>query len=65
MHHTGYEENHSYGTKTREWQMDTVILMQKNGDNQIDFNKKNLRQEPALPKIDVTSRKSRFGLVTV
>ena len=45
--------------------MDTVILMQKNGDNQIDLNKKNLRQEPALPKIDVTSRKSRFGLVTV
>jgi hypothetical protein len=25
VHHTGHDEGHSYGTKTREWQMDTVI----------------------------------------
>ena len=25
VHHTGHDESHSYGTKTREWQMDTVI----------------------------------------
>jgi hypothetical protein len=27
-HHTGHENTRSYGTKTREWQMDTVILME-------------------------------------
>ena len=25
VHHTGHDETRSYGTKTREWQMDTVI----------------------------------------
>jgi hypothetical protein len=27
IHHTGHDETHSYGTKTREWQLDTVILL--------------------------------------
>lgn len=27
-HHTGHDESHGYGTKTREWQLDTVILME-------------------------------------
>lgn len=26
VHHTGHEKGRSYGTKTREWQMDTVII---------------------------------------
>ena len=50
MHHTGHEENHSYGTKTREWQMDTVILMQKIGDDQIDFNLKILKARTRTPE---------------
>ena len=25
LHHTGHDESHGYGTKTREWQMDIVI----------------------------------------
>ena len=37
LHHTGHEETRSYGTKTREWQMDTVMLMKMNSDDQIDF----------------------------
>jgi hypothetical protein len=28
-HHTGHDESHGYGTKTREWQLDTVILMER------------------------------------
>jgi hypothetical protein len=28
VHHTGHNETHSYGTKTREWQLDTVILLE-------------------------------------
>jgi hypothetical protein len=27
-HHTGHDESHGYGTKTREWQLDTVCLME-------------------------------------
>src|SRR5262249_54047852 len=26
LHHTGHDENKGYGTKTREWQMDTVLF---------------------------------------
>jgi Bifunctional DNA primase/polymerase, N-terminal/AAA domain/Primase C terminal 2 (PriCT-2) len=29
IHHTGHDTSHSYGTKTREWQMDTVIALEK------------------------------------
>jgi hypothetical protein len=28
-HHTGHDETHGYGTKTREWQLDTVLLMEE------------------------------------
>jgi hypothetical protein len=28
-HHTGHDASHSYGTKTREWRMDTTILGKK------------------------------------
>ncbi len=28
VHHTGHDESHSYGTKTREWQLDAVALME-------------------------------------
>ena len=37
VHHTGHDEHHSYGTKTREWQMDTVIkLEQRDNEDQGD-----------------------------
>jgi hypothetical protein len=29
LHHTGHDEKKSYGTKTREWQMDTVLFGEK------------------------------------
>jgi hypothetical protein len=28
IHHTGHDKTRSYGTKTREWQLDTVILLE-------------------------------------
>jgi hypothetical protein len=28
-HHTGHDETHGYGSKTREWQLDTVALMER------------------------------------
>jgi hypothetical protein len=29
LHHTGHDESRSYGDKTREWQLDTVVHMKK------------------------------------
>jgi hypothetical protein len=29
IHHTGLNEDHGYGTSTREWQLDTVILLER------------------------------------
>lgn len=29
IHHTGHDASHSYGTKTREWGLDTVMLMEE------------------------------------
>jgi hypothetical protein len=39
VHHTGHDESRSYGTKTREWQLDTVILLKRieNSTADIEF----------------------------
>jgi hypothetical protein len=39
IHHTGHDEEKSYGTKTREWQLDTVIKLKpvELGDADIAF----------------------------
>jgi Bifunctional DNA primase/polymerase, N-terminal/AAA domain/Primase C terminal 2 (PriCT-2) len=29
FHHTGFDESHSYGDKSREWQLDTVVMMER------------------------------------
>jgi hypothetical protein len=29
LHHTGHDESKGYGSKAREWQMDTVVLMKR------------------------------------
>jgi hypothetical protein len=29
VHHTGHNETHGYGTSTREWQLDTVMLLER------------------------------------
>ncbi|HEY7229179.1 MAG TPA: AAA family ATPase [Pseudolabrys sp.] len=40
IHHTGYDASHGYGTKTREWAMDTVIQASKinRPDTDISFS---------------------------
>jgi hypothetical protein len=40
VHHTGHNEERGYGTSTREWQLDTVMLMQRieRADTDIAFN---------------------------
>jgi AAA domain len=39
VHHTGHDETRGYGTKTREWQMDTVISLEtvKRDDTDVSF----------------------------
>jgi AAA domain len=39
VHHTGHDETHGYGTKTREWQMDVVIHLAtaERADSDVSF----------------------------
>ena len=32
LHHTGHETSKGYGTKTREWEMDTVVSLTNDGE---------------------------------
>jgi hypothetical protein len=46
MHHTGHDASRSYGDKTREWQMDTVVRLVADEENEtvtLDFTKSRLR----------------------
>jgi hypothetical protein len=63
MHHTGHDSSKGFGTKTREWEMDTVVMLTKNkdggyGDNvsiNLQFDKARLRTpstaEQFMPKL--------------
>lgn len=33
LHHTGHDTSKGFGTKTREWEMDTVAMLTKTGDD--------------------------------
>ena len=37
FHHTGHDETKSYGSKAREWQMDTVALMERDEADNTDL----------------------------
>lgn len=46
LHHTGHDVSKGFGTKTREWEMDTVAMMSKRDDNEgltLEFTKARLR----------------------
>jgi hypothetical protein len=46
LHHTGHNTSQSFGTKTREWEMDTVVSLTTAQDGQgvlLDFKKARLR----------------------
>jgi hypothetical protein len=47
MHHTGHDASRSFGTKTREWEMDTVIRLTREEDSDallLEFTKARLRK---------------------
>lgn len=46
LHHTGHDTSRGFGTKTREWEMDTVAMLSKREDNDaltLEFTKARLR----------------------
>jgi hypothetical protein len=47
LHHTGHDTSKGYGTKTREWELDTVLALTPSADNgatvMADFTKARLR----------------------
>ena len=38
MHHTGHDASHGYGTKTREWRMDTVMFLSEVQNPEADIS---------------------------
>ena len=48
LHHTGHDTSKGFGTKTREWQMDTVLSLTKDAQNDehllMEFKKARLRK---------------------
>ena len=65
LHHTGHDESHSYGTKTREWQMDTVIGLEtiERPDTDVSFqlNFRKARERTPTTRADFTD--TRIALV--
>jgi AAA domain len=50
LHHTGHDKSRAYGTKTREWQMDTVMVGEVVDQDHVSFNlnfTKARRREPS------------------
>lgn len=48
VHHTGHDTTHGFGSKTREWQMDTVAILTREGAEEetsirLEFTKARLR----------------------
>ena len=49
VHHTGHDTSHGFGSKTREWQMDTVAMLTETGERRrrsrvrLEFTKARLR----------------------
>jgi hypothetical protein len=37
VHHTGHDETKSYGTKTREWQLDSVVMLERIKESPADI----------------------------
>jgi hypothetical protein len=65
VHHTGHDENRGYGTKTREWQMDTVIHFDevKRPDTDVSFLAKFSKARERRPDNRAEFADTRIALV--
>ncbi|HEY1877237.1 MAG TPA: AAA family ATPase [Rhizomicrobium sp.] len=54
LHHTGHDSAHSYGTKTREWEMDSVLALRRLEEQD------NAAAEPELTRATMEFTKARL-----
>lgn len=69
LHHTGHDTSRGYGTKTREWNMDTVLHLSKEDpeaeDMKLEFHKARLRKpETAHLFAAINVRRDEAGWTT-
>src|SRR5262249_16361604 len=65
VHHTGHKTTHGYGTKTREWQLDTVLHFTevKRSDADLSFELSFPKKRERRPENREDSGRGRVGLV--
>jgi hypothetical protein len=65
VHHTGHDETRTYGTKTREWQMDTVIHLKpvKRADTGVSFEVEFRKARERTPSTQNEFKTARVALV--
>jgi hypothetical protein len=65
VHHTGHDESRSYGTKTREWQMDTVLFLEsvKRVDTDVSFQISFSKARERTPRTRDEFKKMRVALL--
>jgi hypothetical protein len=65
VHHTGHDKTHGYGTKTREWQMDTTIHLTevKRGNTDISFKLEFHKARERRPETRMDFKETRVALI--
>jgi Bifunctional DNA primase/polymerase, N-terminal/AAA domain len=65
VHHTGHDESRTYGTKTREWQMDTVIHLErvKRADTDVSFALQFRKARERTPETQNEFKTARVALI--
>jgi hypothetical protein len=65
VHHTGHDTSRSYGDKTREWQLDTVMHMEAvdRGDTEVSFSLEFRKARERTPATRADFQSARIALV--
>jgi AAA domain len=65
VHHTGHDKTHGYGTKTREWKMDTVLHLteEKRADTDLSFTLKFEKARERTPATRLDFQDVKIALV--
>jgi hypothetical protein len=67
LHHTGHDGSHSYGTKTREWEMDSVLALRRVDQEADGANEPAARAEMEFTKARLRTPKTwaQFKAATI
>ena len=65
LHHTGHDENRSYGDKTKEWQLDTVMHMEaiEREDTDVSFALEFRKARERTPATRADFQRARVALI--